>query len=450
MDGHETAVSTEQTDLRIDPWLKTYNRAAYDADLPQFWKEHVSRGLPLSLVFVDVDEFKKFNDNFGHEVGDKVLEQTARILEAVVGNKGRVYRYGGDEFALLLLNSSLDEATSTAERARVEVSEVPIEGCTERITFSIGVANYPETTTNQAEFFGQADQALYVSKEAGRNQVTKAEADPSGIRRESNAGRRLTVQEVREFHEAAMKLVLRKAGSGNIPRIRISIWPERGVDNLNRKLLWASRLMTYTGGLFIRPEFDRREVGVTVEENPGPHFRYAIFGALPALLYGAGLEDDTFVSDKGIVIEHGAAVPTITIPGSKRWNSAHHLNIAPPKHYSFWQICRHLDVVLNWGGKLFEEIGVTGYLQVEVLVMNLLGHSFHLGITSPGLGSFAFSEANFSHSERCLPQNLVSETERHRLTTTFLHELAWIFKNSEQMSRENVERNMLAALRAKL
>lgn len=159
---------------RLDPLLKIRDRGEYDNDLASLWEQHSRIKQPLALIIVDIDHFKKFNDTFGHDVGDRVLQQTAGVIESVVIGKGRAYRYGGEELTVLLSNFCLGEAVAIAERARTEILNTQIEDCPESVTASFGVSSYPETTIQPSDLFKQADDALYQSKEKGRNCVSAA------------------------------------------------------------------------------------------------------------------------------------------------------------------------------------------------------------------------------------------------------------------------------------
>jgi diguanylate cyclase len=124
---------------------------------------------PFSLCILDIDHFKKVNDTYGHQTGDQVLEQLARILQAHARPEDLAARYGGEEFVLILPAAEEPEARGIAERLRQTVAEsVWITGS---LTISIGVATYT-TDDSDASILKKADEALYVSKVNGRNRVT--------------------------------------------------------------------------------------------------------------------------------------------------------------------------------------------------------------------------------------------------------------------------------------
>jgi diguanylate cyclase (GGDEF)-like protein len=130
----------------------------------------VCRGKPFSVVMVDVDHFKAFNDGFGHQSGDDVLSTLATILRTTVRRQDLVARYGGEEFVILLPETDLSGSRVVAERLRVAVERHPwpLRG----VTVSLGVATMTAATRAPCELVKQADNALYRSKRMGRNRVS--------------------------------------------------------------------------------------------------------------------------------------------------------------------------------------------------------------------------------------------------------------------------------------
>ncbi len=147
---------------------KLLNREAFDRSLASRIVEAGRFEEPLSLIMADIDHFKKVNDDKGHQVGDVVLRVVGDRLAGVSRLKGDAFRYGGEEFALLLPNHSMQEALALAERARLAIDSVPIEGL--HVTASFGVAVFPDVPDAQA-LVRAADEALYDAKDRGRNIV---------------------------------------------------------------------------------------------------------------------------------------------------------------------------------------------------------------------------------------------------------------------------------------
>jgi diguanylate cyclase (GGDEF)-like protein len=145
------------------------NRRAFDNRLDIEWQRAQRYGLPLSLVVLDVDHFKQYNDSFGHQAGDAILRLMANALAQTARLSDTVARYGGEEFALILPHTDADEAMVVGERLRALLlrSEWPHRA----ITASIGVSTMNKEKKTSAELVYEADSALYVAKGNGRNQV---------------------------------------------------------------------------------------------------------------------------------------------------------------------------------------------------------------------------------------------------------------------------------------
>ncbi|MEO8698565.1 MAG: GGDEF domain-containing protein [Kofleriaceae bacterium] len=158
----------------IDGLTGLYNRRWIDDALPRFITRYGRSDQALSILIADVDHFKRFNDTFGHPVGDKVLVTVGQTLRANLRPNDLVARYGGEEFLVILPDTGVEEGKVVADRVRIAVSEVKlvVAGSPElpQITISAGGACL---TRNQsmAELLTTADRALYESKHAGRNRV---------------------------------------------------------------------------------------------------------------------------------------------------------------------------------------------------------------------------------------------------------------------------------------
>lgn len=154
-----------------DDRLPLRRPAALDRDLPEALLLSLADGLPLALLFIDIDHFKSVNDTHGHQKGDAVLLAIATDVKTIVGSKGQGYRYGGDEFCVVLPNHDSNEAMAVAERIRAEIAAKPQVEL--HCTLSIGVAVAPSDGRDQQGLLAAADKAVYNAKRDGRNRVNR-------------------------------------------------------------------------------------------------------------------------------------------------------------------------------------------------------------------------------------------------------------------------------------
>ncbi len=161
-----------------DGLTKLYNHRFFQDALKREFARSKRHRSPLSLALLDIDSFKKFNDTYGHQQGDVVLQELARTLRGQVRNLDVVARYGGEEFAVIMPDAALDVALNVAERLRAAVESHPVEGPSGplRVTISLGVASVPQAEIDvPAGLIAAADRALYRAKRQGRNCVSSQE-----------------------------------------------------------------------------------------------------------------------------------------------------------------------------------------------------------------------------------------------------------------------------------
>ncbi len=156
-----------------------YDHAYFQERLAQEVSNAKRYGKKVSLLMLDLDNFKKFNDTFGHPKGDQVLKRLGKILREIIREGDLAARYGGEEFVVVLPETGKERAFKVAERIRREVEKERFEG-NEELPFvsqsvSIGVATFPDDALTKEELIEQADKALYRAKWAGRNKVAVAE-----------------------------------------------------------------------------------------------------------------------------------------------------------------------------------------------------------------------------------------------------------------------------------
>ena len=146
------------------------NHRTFQQDLERLFAAKANSGENLSMILMDVDKFKLFNDEFGHQAGDEVLKGVAEVLRTQATDQEIVARYGGEEFAIILEGYNESQAMEAAERFRIAIANA--EWTYRQVTASFGVATLGYAHESRAELIEEADQALYASKRLGRNRST--------------------------------------------------------------------------------------------------------------------------------------------------------------------------------------------------------------------------------------------------------------------------------------
>lgn len=156
-----------------DALTGAYNFSCFQDRIDRAIERYETTGNPVSLLFIDVDDFKTINDTYGHQRGDDVLKSIGEAILAAVRKNDMVFRYGGDEFSVLLHNASGEMASQVAERIRENV-RYSVDALTtfRKVTVSIGIAVLDEASTKKKIFLEIADRALYEAKKQGKNRVS--------------------------------------------------------------------------------------------------------------------------------------------------------------------------------------------------------------------------------------------------------------------------------------
>jgi len=152
-----------------DALTNLFNRGKFDDVLRKEVALSLTSGAPLSLIFLDIDHFKRINDTYGHDVGDTVLISLAKLLKETTRKGDFIARWGGEEFVVVLHSTDVQQAETLANKLRKEVAEHQFEIPT-KLTISLGVTQYKEGE-DVSSFVKRADEALYEAKASGRNRV---------------------------------------------------------------------------------------------------------------------------------------------------------------------------------------------------------------------------------------------------------------------------------------
>lgn len=161
-----------------DELTGVFNRHFLEKSIENLFASARKRRKPLSLIMVDLDNFRTINEHYGHETGDRIILAVVEVFKKHLRKRDIIARYGGDEFTVVLPQTGLKEAEALAWKICREVRELTIlkdmDGPIDMITTSQGIAAYPENTEDMKELREKADRALYRSKEQGRNRVSVA------------------------------------------------------------------------------------------------------------------------------------------------------------------------------------------------------------------------------------------------------------------------------------
>lgn len=183
LDASSSEIKRQNSELAFlatrDPMTGCLNRRAFFDRFDQLFENAQRHELPIASFMVDIDKFKSINDNHGHATGDAVLIAVASLLQEKVREKDIVCRYGGEEFSILLPNTTIHQACVVAEQIRTAIETLNPAGL--ELTTSIGVSALSEAPESPEDMLDQADKCLYVAKRNGRNQVVRWDDVPNDI-----------------------------------------------------------------------------------------------------------------------------------------------------------------------------------------------------------------------------------------------------------------------------
>lgn len=157
-----------------DSLTELYNRHYFDKIMSYTINDYQKNKNKFSVLMIDLDDFKNVNDSYGHATGDIVLKQVADVLLTSISNNDLATRIGGDEFAVILINTDLNEAKLVAEKIRKNIVNLTINTANAKkikISASIGISNYPDTASEPLGLMSNMDIALYQAKTLGKNTV---------------------------------------------------------------------------------------------------------------------------------------------------------------------------------------------------------------------------------------------------------------------------------------
>jgi two-component system cell cycle response regulator len=164
-----------------DGLTRAFNKRYFSDRIESEFQYAIRHSAPLSLIFLDIDHFKKINDQHGHQAGDHVLAQLATLVMSMLGEEETFARYGGEEFAIVARGVEREAAAALSERLRAAVEAHPFkfETATLPVTISVGVARAPGAGLASAgDLVARADEAMYAAKRGGRNRVCLADGAP--------------------------------------------------------------------------------------------------------------------------------------------------------------------------------------------------------------------------------------------------------------------------------
>lgn len=163
-----------------DSLTQVYNRSYFQKRLREEIARAKQQGYEVSIIFFDVDDFKVYNDTYGHLFGDMILKSIALTVKEAVRKDDVVARFGGEEFVVLLPHTDKETAYEKAEELRRKISEIVVcdksDNSAISVSVSMGVSTFPTLALNEIDLLNSADEALYMAKARGKNRVAMAKS----------------------------------------------------------------------------------------------------------------------------------------------------------------------------------------------------------------------------------------------------------------------------------
>ena len=227
----------------LDPLTGAYNRGMLNPKLDAAFSNAAVQNRPLSLLLIDIDYFKTVNDAFGHSRGDQVLSEFAARLLRIVRSGDSVFRYGGDEFLILLEDADLLQAVALADRILDQIRSSAFAGKPPiTLTLSVGVAAYPRDGLTAAELFETADRRHYLAKRSGRGMIVSSDIGETVVRKALDAPQRIIE---RENALQALNIFLKNLPEGDHNAVAIHSTSGMGRTRLLHEARRYARLLGY-------------------------------------------------------------------------------------------------------------------------------------------------------------------------------------------------------------
>lgn len=169
---HDQHIEEAARIATTDPLTGLYSKNVFAISLEKEIIKAIRHKKALSLIIIDIDDFKSINDTYGHQEGDKVIVKLVQIIKRNIRKSDWLARYGGDEFIVIMPETVIEEATTVSERIRMNVFEL-LKNNERNITISIGISTLSESVNSSYDLIKSADDALYKAKQSGKNNTEK-------------------------------------------------------------------------------------------------------------------------------------------------------------------------------------------------------------------------------------------------------------------------------------